>query len=123
MFQYEATIKRVIDGDTLLLDVDLGFHVRIETTVRLARVNTPDLVNYGLNGIEDKAAAYVIQHCPPGSVCVVNISRAEKYGRWLADLLFQPGETDRKKILENPRVLNDELVRNGLAVAYSGGKK
>lgn len=123
MFQYEATIKRVIDGDTLLLDIDLGFHVRFETSIRLARINTPDLVNYGLNGVEDRAAAYVMQHCPPGSVCVVAITRAEKYGRWLAELCYSPGETDRKNILENPRVLNDELVREGLAVPYSGGRK
>jgi len=123
MFQYEARIIRIKDGDTLTVDVDLGFHIHHEIDVRLARIDTPEIVNYGLNGVQDPAAAYVMQCCPPGSVCIVNISRAEKYGRWLAEILFQPGVTDRWKILESPRVLNDELVRGGFAKLYDGGKK
>jgi micrococcal nuclease len=123
MFQYEARIIRIKDGDTLVIDVDLGFKIRHEIDVRLARIDTPEIVNWGLGGIEDPAKNYVTQCCPVGSVCVVNISRAEKYGRWLAEIFFQPGETDRMKILQNPRVLNDELVRGGFAKAYSGGKK
>ena len=123
MFQYEATVKRILDGDTLILDVDLGFKIRYQIDVRLARLDTPEIVNYGLGGVVDKAKAFVEQCCPVGSVCVVNISRAEKYGRWLAEIMFQPGVTDRLKILENPRSLNDELLRGGLAKLYSGGKK
>jgi micrococcal nuclease len=123
MFQYEAKVIRIIDGDTMIIDVDLGFKIHTEIDVRLARINTPEVVNYGAEGIEDKAVAYVMQCVPPGSVCVVNISRAEKYGRWLAEIYFQPGVTDRDAIMRNPRVLNDELMRQGLAQAYSGGKK
>lgn len=123
MFQYEAKIIRVIDGDTMILDVDLGFKIRTEIDVRLAHINTPEIVNFGLNGVEDKAKMYVEAWCPPGSIVVVNISRAEKYGRWLAEILFQPGVDDRNDILLNARVLNDELVREGLAQKYEGGKK
>lgn len=123
MFQYEAKIIRIKDGDTLTLDVDLGFHIRHEIDVRLARIDTPEIVNYGPAGIVDPAKSFVEQCCPPGSTCVVNISRAEKYGRWLAEIYFAIGETDRNKILQNPRVLNDELVRGGFAKPYSGGKK
>jgi endonuclease YncB( thermonuclease family) len=123
MFQYLARIISVLDGDTLKLDIDLGFRVHIFETVRLARIDTPEIVNYGLSGVEDRAAAYVMQCCPPGSMCVVGITRQEKYGRWLAELFFQPDEVDALKILANPRVLNDELVRGGFAKLYSGGKK
>lgn len=123
MFQYEARILRVIDGDTLALDLDLGFHVHTEQVVRLAHINTPETVNYTAGGIDDPAKNYIMQNCPPGSVCVVNISRQEKYGRWLADIFFQPGQTDRAKILENPRGLNVELLREGFALPYEGGKK
>lgn len=123
MFQYEAKILVIKDGDTLTLDLDLGFNVHVIQVVRLAHINTPEVVNFGAQGIMDPAKAYIMQHCPPGSVCVANISRQEKYGRWLADLYFQPGEMDRTRILVNPRVLNDELVREGLAVPYEGGKK
>ena len=123
MFQYEAKIVSVVDGDTMILDLDLGFKIHITETVRLARINTPEIVNYGATGIDDPARVFVMERCPPGSVCVANISRREKYGRWLADILFRPGESDRDQILQNPRVLNDELVKAGLAKPYAGGKK
>lgn len=114
---------RIIDGDTLWLDLDLGFKIRHEVDVRLAGVNTPETVNYTAQGIEDKAARFVAERIPPGSICVVDITRREKYGRWLARILFLPGETDRAKILAGGRVLNDELIVAGLAVAYSGGRR
>lgn len=123
MFQYLARIIEVLDGDTLKLDLDLGFRVHIFETVRLARIDTPETVNYTLSGIDDPAKNYILKYCPIGSACVVGITRQEKYGRWLAELFFQPGEVDALKILSNPRVLNDELVRGGFAKPYSGGKK
>lgn len=123
MFQYEATVIRIVDGDTLWLNVDLGFKIHYEIDVRLADVNTPEVVKYGVSGISDPAKAYVQQCVPPGSVCVVDISRPEKYGRWLARIYYQPGVSDRSKILANPRVLNDELVQRGFAQRYEGGKR
>jgi len=123
MFQYAAKILRIVDGDTLSLDIDLGFYVRTVQTVRLAGIDTPETVKFRVGGIVDPAAQYVARMTPIGSACVVEISRAEKYGRWLARILYLPGETDRAEILRQPRVLNDELVREGLAKNYSGGKK
>lgn len=123
MFQYEAEILGVVDGDTLKVRIDLGFHVHIEETIRLARINTPETVNYTAQGIDDPAKAFILEHAPIGSVCVVQITRTEKYGRWLAELFYKPGERDRMKILADPHVLNDELVRAGLARPYAGGRK
>lgn len=123
MFQYTAKIISVLDGDTLKMDIDLGFRAHIFETVRLARIDTPESVKYTLDGIVDPSRNYILTHCPVGSVCVVGITRQEKYGRWLAELFFMPGETDPLKILQNPRVLNDELVRVGFAKPYDGGRK
>lgn len=123
MYEYMAVVKRIIDGDTMILDVDLGFKIHHEVDVRLAHVNTPEAVNYSAQGIVDPAAVYVAQCVPPGAICIVQISRQEKYGRWLAMILFKPGATKREEILQQPRVLNDELIQKGLAKAYEGGKK
>lgn len=123
MFQYQAQVIRIVDGDTIWLDIDLGFRMHMEIDVRLAGVNTPETVSYKVGGIVDPAAVYVAKWIPPGATCVVDISKPDKYGRWLARIMFQPGVVDRMKILENPRVLNDELIAEGLAKAYSGGKK
>ena len=123
MFEYLARVIQVVDGDTMKLDIDLGFKCHIFETVRLARIDTPETVNYTAQGVHDPAKMYILDKAPIGSYCVVKITRQEKYGRWLADLYFLPGESDPLKILQNPRVLNDELVRQGFAKSYSGGKK
>ena len=123
MFQYPARILSVLDGDTLKLDIDLGFRAHIFETVRLARIDTPEAVKFTLDGLVDPAKNYILTNCPVNSFCVVGITRQEKYGRWLAELLYLPGESEPEKILINPHVLNDELVRLGFAVSYAGGRK
>lgn len=123
MFQYEAKIIRVIDGDTMELFMDLGFSTHLKTLVRLAHINTPDTLNMGAKGIQDPARDFILQHCPPGSICVVDISRKEKYGRWLADVFYLLGSISRDEILLNGKNLNRELIAAGLAIAYEGGKK
>lgn len=123
MFQYEAKIKRVVDGDTLVMMIDLGFNVHTETSVRLARINTPEEVKYTLGGLDDPARAFVLERCFPGSTVIVNISRKEKYGRWLADVFYKMGSVDRYEIASGGTCLNDELVAQGLAVFYDGGKR
>jgi len=123
MFQYEAKIIRIVDGDTLWMDIDLGFCIHHQIDVRLARIDTPETVYFKLGGIEDKAKNYVMNCVPPGATCIVDISKPDKYGRFLADVRFLPGEIDRAKILAGGRCLNDELVRGGFAKPYAGGKK
>jgi micrococcal nuclease len=123
MFSYYAKILKVVDGDTLKLDLDLGFRCHIFETVRLARLDTPEVVNYEATGIVDPAKSYIENNLPVGSFCVVQITRQEKYGRWLAELFYLPNESDPMKITVNPRCLNDELLRGGFAKSYSGGKK
>lgn len=123
MFQYEARIIRIKDGDTLVLDVDLGFHIRHEIDVRLAHIDTPEVMNFGIGGVQDPARQFIEQTCPIGSVCIVNISRAEKFGRWLAEIIYSQGARDRNEVMKDPRVLNDELIKAGLARPYEGGRK
>ena len=40
---YRAKAIRVVDGDTILLEVDLGLRVRTEVSIRVAGVDTPEL--------------------------------------------------------------------------------
>ena len=123
MFQYEALVNRVVDGDTLEMQIDLGFGVKIDQMVRLAHLNTPDELSYGVNGVIDPAKDFIMSKIPPGSVCIVNISRKEKWGRWLAEIYYLPGSISRVDIVAQGRQLNKELIDAGLAVAYEGGKK
>lgn len=42
MYEYDAELVRVIDGDTFVLDVDLGFYVRTRQHIRLAGIDCPE---------------------------------------------------------------------------------
>ena len=42
MYEYRARITRVIDGDTVEAEIDLGFHVTFTATLRLTGINAPE---------------------------------------------------------------------------------
>lgn len=42
-YRYRAYCERVVDGDTLQLRIDLGFHIATTVPVRLYGVNAPEL--------------------------------------------------------------------------------
>jgi micrococcal nuclease len=42
MYDYEARLNRVIDGDTYVLDIDLGFHVWTTQHIRLLGIDCPE---------------------------------------------------------------------------------
>jgi len=118
MFQYSAVVMRVVDGDTLRLNLDLGFKVHIEEIVRLARINAPETVEWSAKGLSDPARSYIEGATPPGAMVVANVTKPDKFGRWLADILYLPGSSVREDIVQNGRVLNDELVQKGFALPY-----
>lgn len=123
MFQYPGQIMRIVDGDTLWLELDLGFRIKLKVDVRLAHINTPETINFTAQGLADPAAEFVNRACPVGSIVVADIIKQEKNGRWLAAIYYRAGENDRDKIMQAPLVLNNELVQAGLAKPYEGGKK
>jgi endonuclease YncB( thermonuclease family) len=114
MFQYRAKVERIVDGDTLWIDVDLGFFLRQKMNLRLWRVNTPEI--RGVERAEGlRAKQYVIDMLPPGSIVVVKTYKIEKYGRFLADVYYLPGCQDGDEILAKGIHLNQELLDKGLA--------
>ena len=119
MYEYKVTrLLGVIDGDTIDVQIDLGFDVSFTSRVRLNGVDTPESRTADLHekkyGIEAKewlkhrlesATNIVIRTEKPDS--------SEKYGRILGTL-FINGETES---------INDQLVKGGYAWAYDGGTK
>jgi micrococcal nuclease len=90
MFEYSAQLVRVIDADTFLLDVDLGFHITVRERFRLSRLNAPELMS--IDGM--KARAFVLLQLSKATALKVSSekSRQEKYGRWLCELHFQTAD-------------------------------
>lgn len=86
MYKYSAKIARVVDGDTVDFDVDLGFDISIKIRTRLLGVDTPE------RGHKDWAKATSIlttllneQQDEEGYV-IIQTKKTGKYGRWLVDI-------------------------------------
>lgn len=108
MFEYRARILRVIDGDTVEAEIDLGFRVSLRATLRLAGIDTPEL--RGPTREAGRAATDYLELLlsklagPERQVTVrTQKDRTGKYGRYLADLVV------------GGRSLNEALVLAGHA--------
>lgn len=108
MFEYRARILRVIDGDTVEAEIDLGFQVSLTATLRLAGIDTPEV--RGPEQIEGRAATAYLELLldklagPEREVSVhTRRDRTGKYGRYLAELIV------------GTRNLNEALVEAGHA--------
>ncbi len=111
-YTYPAMIERVIDGDTLLVSIELGFGIIVRERLRLRGINTPEL------GTPDGEGAkyYVEDILPRGTRVVVKSHQTDVYGRFVADVFFRPGIEDTGRILMDGLYLNQELMDRGLAV-------
>lgn len=99
---------RVIDGDTVEIEIDLGFHCSYKYPFRLADINAPE-------GKNTKAAEWLIANLSADKL-TVETHTPDKYGRWLADLYMDVGDG-------KPLHINQVMIVLGLAVPYNGGKR
>lgn len=109
-YRYKAAVDRWVDGDTVDLYVDLGFHIYAKTRFRLYGIDTPE------RGHELWSAAteHAKLMAPAGSDVVIEVYKdADKYGRWLVNISLPDAEES----------VNRSLVAAGLAVPYYGGTK
>tara|TARA_R110002012_G_scaffold293058_1_gene488621 strand:- start:700 stop:1020 length:321 start_codon:yes stop_codon:yes gene_type:complete len=83
---YRGKIVRVVDGDTVDLDIDLGFYMHAKVRCRLDGVNTPErghkdfqkatwaFANLMQENLDDEGYLYFTTH------------KTGKYGRWIIDI-------------------------------------
>ena len=90
-YRYYATVVRVVDGDTIDLDVDLGFHTFTRIRTRLLGVDTPE--KYGSRSCEAgyEASAFTEKLLPVGTQLRLESYKTGKYGRWLARIFLPNG--------------------------------
>lgn len=111
-YTYKCVVTRVVDGDTVDVDVDLGFDVWLKKQrVRLAGIDTPEsrTRNLAEKALGLAAKARLVELCS-GTVTLESHGKG-KYGRILGKL-YADG-TD----------ICDTLISEGHAVEYWGGKK
>ena len=104
VYQYQAKLVRVIDADTLVLDLSLGFYQwRLNRSYRLARINAPELST--ADGVLARAA--LVEHLTDATAFLVQTSRADSFDRWIVEL-YADGENT-----------SDWLVASGYAVYHT----
>lgn len=112
-YVYAASLVRVIDGDTIEVDIDLGFFTHVTTRLRLLGVDTPELIG------PDRARALIVKSVLTGMLSnrplKLRTVKSDKYGRFLADVWVEH-ETDVTHV-------NQWLIDSGYGIAYVGGPK
>ncbi|OQY21366.1 MAG: hypothetical protein B6I34_07475 [Anaerolineaceae bacterium 4572_32.1] len=117
MYQYQATVERVVDGDTIYVTVDLGFFLTSMMKLRLRGVDTPEI--RGKERPEGlKAKAFVQEKLPLGKKIVINSYKIGKYGRYIADVFFHESSENWQEILKDGINLSQLLLEKGLAEPY-----
>jgi endonuclease YncB( thermonuclease family) len=110
-FVYRAAARRVIDGDTFIADVDLGFRVTLAVTIRVHGINAPEAHATGGAEATDFLRALLM---PGGStpvslpLLIASYRNEQSFARWVCDVWLPSGQP-----------LADAIINAGHAVAYS----
>lgn len=126
MYEYNAVVDRVVDGDTIDCTIDLGFSTWKKIRVRLEGINAPESRTRDkeekAKGLITKARLIEILNYNDNK-CVLQVSGLGKFGRALASVYvtsLSPASENSSITLIN---VNQQLITEGLAVEYHGGKR
>ena len=126
MFEYKAKITRVIDGDTVDAMIDLGFSVHRKIRIRLHGINTPESRTKDLEekerGLQAKARLIEILEEHDYEVDLKSYG-VGKFGRCLGELFYFKHIPDSWESEFVKISINNQLVEEGHAVKYYGGKR
>ena len=122
MYEYSCKILRVVHGDTVDVDIDLGFGVWMhKERIRLYGIDTPE--SRTRDSVEKifgfEAKKMVESWLPLGSTqtLITEKDKSGKFGRILGKFRIFDGRNDRAT------TLNEWMVENHYAVAYHGQSK
>lgn len=105
MYTYKAKVIRVVDGDTVYLEVDLGFYLKATMSFRLVGINAPELRDAqgpaAKQGLSDLLSA--------ATELVVDSYKADSFGRWLCNIY------DRADM---SKTINQRMIDSGFATVY-----
>lgn len=119
MYEYRVKkVLKIVDGDTIDVDIDLGFNVSYTQRVRLAGIDTPESRTTDLKekalGLEVKEyLKHLLEDAEDIIIQTEKPDSSEKYGRILGWLFINDEDTS----------LNEKMINDGYAWEYDGGTK
>jgi micrococcal nuclease len=110
MYSYRANLIKVVDGDTIDAEIDLGFNIKVTKRIRLHNIDAPEVrtsndlekkrgklaKNRLINLLEQNRGLFVLKSHGIG-----------KFGRCLGEIF-----------IENESI-NEKLLKEGLVTAYN----
>ena len=119
---YRAKLERVVDGDTIDALIDVGFDIWIKKRIRYSGIDTWESRTRDLaekaKGLEAKARNKELLmevSSKPGYFRLKSFG-VGKYGRVLGEIFIQDSNN-------NTICINNQLINEGHAYIYEGGKK
>lgn len=106
-YRYRCSLVRVVDADTVVVNIDLGFRLNATMPVRLTGLNAPELKTSAGKTARAWVIDWFVQH---PDLMIETLKDPEKYGRWLGTISPANGG----------KALNTELIARSLAVEWDG---
>ena len=112
------SVLKVVDGDTIDASIDLGFDISLSKRIRLAGIDSPESRTTNLKekalGLETKEwLKKTLEDAKDILIKTEKPDSTEKYGRIIGHLFINDQETS----------LNNQMIAEGYALEYEGGKK
>jgi endonuclease YncB( thermonuclease family) len=105
-YVFKTIVTRVIDGDTIDCDIDLGLHCHRIERVRLLRVNAPEL--FGVDKEKGLASKQFVIDWLANQQTLVQTYKSDVFGRYLAEVWRMSDGAN----------LSDDLLATNNAVPY-----
>ena len=113
MFEYLCKVTRVVDGDTIDVNLDLGFNIWHKARVRMVGIDSPESrTRRKAEKVLGLAAKARLKELLKGQKVSIKCTKEKgKFGRILSDVMV--GDIN----------INKQLIDEGHAREYRGGKK
>ena len=116
MYEYRCKVLRIVDGDTVDVDIDLGFGIWMHRErIRVMGIDTPESRTRDLTEKAFGLAAkeFVKSLMPIGSMQIIKTQKDKtgKFGRVLGDFIIED------------KLLTEHMIENYHAVPYHGENK
>jgi micrococcal nuclease len=118
MYEYKCKLERVIDGNTIDAEIDLGFNVLVKQRIKLYGIATPSMQTNDPTQKEQGliAKTRLIEILPKSFVVKTVLNKRGKIGRVLGFVYIEQEDGSRISV-------NDLLVEEGTATRYDTNSK
>jgi len=110
LYAYEVVFRRMAEADSALVEADLGFGIHLVQRLRLRGVDVGDLSAARARAVQELAG----RRLSGAGVVVAKTFRPDPRGQYLADFYYLDGEADPRRVAEEGRYLNGELLDSEL---------